>query len=124
MSEIYSVGQSAAVFGRQAGPAAADVIGFTRSQGSDSVREENSSGEVVSARVDEKNIRAQTERLSQALQQFHRHLKFEILEDSHEVVVKVIDSDTGDTIREIPPEHMQRVAEWIEEMGIVLDERA
>ncbi|HEX3029893.1 MAG TPA: flagellar protein FlaG, partial [Clostridia bacterium] len=41
-----------------------------------------------------------------------------------QIMVKVIDSDTGDVIREIPPEKtLDMVAKMWEMAGIVVDER-
>ena len=122
MSEIVSIGHAVPVYGRQAGSGVPDALGFTRSQGSDSIRKETSRRVDNPIRVNDKHNTAQTEEQSQTSRM--RHLKFEIQEDTNKVVVKVIDTDTGDTIREIPPEHMRRVADRIAEMGKMLDERA
>ena len=43
-------------------------------------------------------------------------LQFRIHEDSGRVQVKVVDSETKEILREIPPEHMPKIAASIKEM--------
>lgn len=59
-------------------------------------------------------------------------LQFKIHEDSGKVQVKVVDEETGEVIREIPPEQMLEIAAGIKEMlekfdkmvGVLVDKRA
>jgi flagellar protein FlaG len=55
---------------------------------------------------------------------FNRKLKFFVDHQSHEVTVKVIDSETDKVIRVLPPEELQRLHREIEEtIGFLFDER-
>ena len=62
---------------------------------------------------------AELEKISHAL---NRRLKFEIDQDSREIIVKVIDNETDKVIRVLPPEELQRLHSKIREtMGFLLD---
>jgi flagellar protein FlaG len=55
---------------------------------------------------------------------FNRRLKFEVDHESHEVTVKVIDSETDKVIKVLPPEELQRLHDSIKEtIGFLFDER-
>ena len=52
-------------------------------------------------------------------------LKFNKDDETGQTYVKIVDKETGDTIREIPPEEVRKLAEKLEEMvGILLDKKA
>jgi flagellar protein FlaG len=55
---------------------------------------------------------------------FNRRLKFELDHESHEVTVKVIDSETDKVIKVLPPEELQRLHHSLKEtIGFLFDER-
>lgn len=52
------------------------------------------------------------------------HLKFQIHEQTKDVMVKIIDDETGEVLKEIPPEKMlDMVAKLWEIAGIIVDEK-
>jgi flagellar protein FlaG len=54
---------------------------------------------------------------------FNRRLDFRMDQETHRVVVKVIDTETDKVIKEIPPEQVLRLAAKIQEMiGLLVDE--
>ncbi|MFO7937960.1 MAG: flagellar protein FlaG [Kiritimatiellia bacterium] len=54
---------------------------------------------------------------------FNRKLKFSINRDSNQVIVKVIDGETDNVIKEIPPEALQRLhSRMRESIGLLIDE--
>lgn len=54
----------------------------------------------------------------------NRSLRFKIHERTNEVIVKVIDSETQEVIREIPPEKLlDMFANMLEMAGLLVDER-
>jgi flagellar protein FlaG len=54
---------------------------------------------------------------------FNRRLDFRVDQETHRVVVKVIDTETDTVIKEIPPEQVLRLAAKIQEMiGLMVDE--
>ncbi|GHU92580.1 hypothetical protein FACS189479_02010 [Spirochaetia bacterium] len=55
---------------------------------------------------------------------FDKKLKFVVDHESHEVIVKVIDSATDKVIKVLPPEELQRLHSRIKEtIGFLFDER-
>jgi len=53
---------------------------------------------------------------------FNRRLKFEMNQDSNNIIVKVIDNETDKVIKVLPPEELQRLHSNIREtMGFLFD---
>jgi flagellar protein FlaG len=74
-------------------------------------------GEAVDIRV----TASELERISHT---FNKKLKFMIDHESHEVTVKVIDSETDKVIKELPPEELKRLHNKIKEtLGFLFDEK-
>jgi flagellar protein FlaG len=72
--------------------------------------------------VDLHTTAADLERISYTF--FNKKLKFMVDHESHEVIVKVIDSETDKVIKELPPEELQRLHNKIKEtLGFLFDER-
>ncbi len=62
------------------------------------------------------------EELNQALQTRHISLQFSVDESVDKIVVKVTDKETGDVIRQIPPEEQLRIASHLRELlGVLLN---
>lgn len=73
--------------------------------------------------------RAELEKAVKSIQDFsdstQRNLKFSIDEKSHQVVVKVIATQTGMVVRQIPDEAAVKLAHSLSETGsLILDEKA
>ncbi|MGB7605782.1 MAG: flagellar protein FlaG [Lutisporaceae bacterium] len=74
--------------------------------------------------MDEKQWINLIERANKALNGGNRNFEFSIHEATKEIVVKVIDTDTNEVIREIPNEKiLDMVAKMWEMAGIFVDER-
>jgi flagellar protein FlaG len=55
---------------------------------------------------------------------FNRKLRFHVDHESHEVTVKVIDSETDKVIKVLPPEELQRLHSRVKEaIGFLFDEQ-
>jgi flagellar protein FlaG len=54
------------------------------------------------------------------LSEFHVNLNFEVSQETGDVVVKVINSDTQEVIRQIPPEDLLKVRDKLQELRGVL----
>lgn len=53
----------------------------------------------------------------------NRSIQFSIDESSHDIVVRVVDKDTGEVIREVPPESIQKLREKMAELtGLLVEE--
>ena len=64
------------------------------------------------------------EQANRALQTNNAYLKFSIHEKTHQIMVKVVDSQTDEVIRELPPEKvLDMVARMWELAGILVDEK-
>lgn len=78
----------------------------------------------IEANVQER-IREAIQALNESTQLVGRQLAFSIHEDTGRTIVRVIDRDTDEVIREIPPEEILDLVARINEMiGLLLDERA
>lgn len=72
---------------------------------------------------DKAHISEAIEKLKHTGEIFNRRLDFRIHEETHRVVVKVIDTETDKVIKEIPPEQILQLAARIQEMiGLLVDE--
>ena len=64
------------------------------------------------------------DRAVKALQGPQTTLDISIHEKTHEIMVKVLNKDTGELIREVPPEKtLDLVAKMMEIAGIIIDEK-
>jgi len=72
---------------------------------------------------DEQLVKA-IERAIKAIQGPYTSLEFSVHEKTKQIMVKVLDKESGDVIREIPPEkNLDLVAKIWEMAGILVDER-
>jgi flagellar protein FlaG len=64
-------------------------------------------------------------RMNEHMQQMQRRLRFNVDEASGHIVVKVIDTETNEVIRQIPSEEMLAMMKHINEFdGLILNDRA
>lgn len=69
----------------------------------------------------EKEVEEVVSNLNEFVQNIRRDLSFTVDEDSGRTVIKVIDSETDQVIRQIPPEDVINVAKRLAEMsGVIL----
>ncbi|MFZ5814020.1 MAG: flagellar protein FlaG [Bacillota bacterium] len=55
---------------------------------------------------------------------FSKALKFEVADDGHRIIVKVVDTRSGEIIREIPPEKLVEAFESMEDyLGVLFDRK-
>ena len=66
-----------------------------------------------SKEVAEVKVEQVVEELNQAIQNVHRSLQFSVDKESGKTVIKVVDVDTDEVIREIPPEETRKLAQQI-----------
>jgi flagellar protein FlaG len=70
------------------------------------------------------DIRSTMEDLEHLSLVFKRKLKFHVDQESREIIVKVIDSETDKVIRELPPKELQRLHSSLKEaIGFLFDEQ-
>lgn len=74
--------------------------------------------------VGEEQLIRNIDRAVKALQGPQTTLDISIHEKTHEIMVKVLNKDTGELIREVPPEKtLDLVAKMMEIAGIIIDEK-
>lgn len=75
--------------------------------------------------VSEKTILDCIQKANRAMEDFaHTALRYSVHDKTNTIVVKVINKDTNEVIKEIPPEKMlDMVANLMELSGIIVDER-
>jgi flagellar protein FlaG len=72
-----------------------------------------------------KIIEKTAEDINKKLKLFNSHLKIEIDNETNIQVVKVVDNDTKEVIRQIPSEEMLKIAKYIDEItGLLFKDMA
>jgi len=73
-----------------------------------------------SGTVEDKRIEEVVDNLNELAQSVQRKLEFTVDEDSGKTIIKVIDAETGDTIRDIPPEEILNMQKHLREVSDLL----
>ena len=74
--------------------------------------------------TDIKDLKSAVNFSNKVLFKNNTHLKFEVHKVTKDIMVKIIDDETGDVLKEIPPEKiLDMVAKLWEIAGIFVDER-
>lgn len=107
---LQSKGGSGRVSGVQES-SAVDAPGQTRSSIQDAV-EQQATASVPSGPGE---IGEAVESLNQYAQSVQRQLEFTVDEESGKTIIKVIDAETGETIRDIPPEEVLNMQKQLKE---------
>jgi len=90
---------------------AVDALGEPRSLIQDTVEQQAA----VLAPVDQEQVGEAVENLNQYAQSVQRQLEFTVDEESGKTIIKVIDAETGETIRDIPPEDVLNMQKKLKE---------
>ena len=74
--------------------------------------------------IGEEQLIKTIEKVNKKLRGIPTSLEFVIHEKTHDIMIKVINQETGEVIREIPPEKiLDMVANFLEKAGLIIDER-
>ena len=112
--------------GKVVGKAKRDTTGKTGIKGNSLIMEETSGKDSYSIKESQE---AEMEKIHKALEIISEQLpnteaKFGIHEDTNRVMIKLIDKDTKEVIKEIPPEKtLDTIANCMKIAGIILDEK-
>jgi flagellar protein FlaG len=68
----------------------------------------------------ERNLQDAVNDVQHYVQNVHTHLSFSVEDDTGETVIKVVDSDTDETIRQIPSQEFLEIAKMLEKTKSVL----
>jgi flagellar protein FlaG len=105
MANQFSINMSAGMVAPPSADAVTKVRDVSSSQqGATAARE--STGQ---AKDQARSIDDVVSGLNEMVQNLHRHLQFSVDEDSGDTVIKVIDSDTQQVVRQIPSEEIVRL---------------
>jgi len=102
-----------------------------RSQDSATLHQRNEAGLLNSdirsqkaKEIGEQQLDQLIEQGNRILQRLDTHLKWSVNKESNRMIVKVLDTRTNETIREIPPEkYLELVQNLCEQVGLFLDEK-
>ncbi len=113
-----------------------ETIGLTSSQLFANPRPANVKAAVPEAEVARTNTSAEeaaklkaemrqiVDELARMARSFNRRLEFSINEDINQVIVKIVDQDSGEVVKQIPPEDVVRVHARIREaIGLLFDQK-
>jgi len=74
--------------------------------------------------ISEKMLTGIVKEANKAIMMYNRSLEFSVHEKTKDIIVRVIDTETKEVIREIPPEKiLDLVASILEMAGLLVDER-
>lgn len=74
--------------------------------------------------VDIDTVKGATEQINKLIQQFNRNLQFTVDEDTGVNVVKVIDNESKEVIRQMPTEEMLAIAKALDKLrGLLIQDR-
>lgn len=83
------------------------------------------SGQTLPPPADSGEVKQAVSRLNSYVQNLRRDLQFRVDEDSNRVIVTVVDSESGEVIRQIPSDEVLAVAQNLQHAhGLLVDERA
>lgn len=69
---------------------------------------------------DKEQVKAIVDRLNRMSRVLDRKIQFEIASETEDVVVKIVDRETGHTIRQIPPKELVKLASRMEEIHEII----
>lgn len=76
------------------------------------------------AMLDPKELQEQAEGMNKMLEASYTDLKFNVHEDLDRIYVQVLERETEEVVREIPPEKfLDMVASMLEQVGILVDKK-
>lgn len=104
-------------------PKIREVVNKSVTKGEDIVRMQQKKAENVSAPTEKQLIEA-VQAGNKELKKLETNLRFSIHEKTHQVMVKIVNSETEEVIREIPSEKIiDLVASIMERAGILVDKK-
>lgn len=84
----------------------------------------NNNGNIKEKKVSKEELIHAVNTANESLKTHNRELKYSVHKETNTIMVKLIDSNTNETIKEMPPEKiLDMVAKMWEMAGIFIDER-
>jgi len=89
------------------------------------VDEKDAQSDVAREKLTSRQTEDLVNELNDVMKAVHTQLSFSIDKDTKRIVVKVLDTDTQEVIRQIPPQELLRFSARIQELlGVLFDESA
>lgn len=108
----------------------ASVMRVTGSNGGTDSTKENKNPKSVpakdakEARIPERVVSDALDKANKVIASNNRRFEYSIHKKTHEIMIKVINTDTNEVVREIPPEKiLDLIANLMQLAGLVVDER-
>lgn len=77
------------------------------------------------SKEEEKELKSALRDVNEHMQNIQRNLQFEVDKESNQTIVRVVDTQSGEVVRQIPAEEVIRMAKRMEEMdGLLMSEHA
>ena len=95
------------------------LLPIAGSHDTESIRQILPTGKVDNAEPTSEEVRVVVEKLNRQIQSLQRELSFSVDEDSGRTVVRVLDSQTNEVVRQIPSEEVLKLAR---QLDIILSE--
>jgi flagellar protein FlaG len=74
--------------------------------------------------IDKSNFDKQADKLNQVMDLFNYSIRFTLDDESKRMVVKVVNSETDEVVRQIPPKEMLQLMNRLDQVvGVILDEK-
>jgi flagellar protein FlaG len=75
--------------------------------------------------IDRRTIEEATKKVQQTVSMFNSALQFQIDQDTEKVVIKIIDTNTKEVIKQIPPQEILEIAKALDKLqGLLVREKA
>lgn len=76
------------------------------------------------SKQEDKELKSSLLDVNEHMQNIERNLQFEVDKESNQTIVRVVDTQSGEVVRQIPAEEFIRMAKRMEEMdGLLMSER-
>jgi flagellar protein FlaG len=63
----------------------------------------------------QEEVRRSAEKVKEAISQLNRGIRFEIDESTHTIITKIVDKNTNEVIRQIPPQEVVKIAQRLKQ---------
>jgi len=96
-------------------------------QSNDQVRQNNklNESEVKVKEIKEKDINKALDKLNTFLEDKRTHAEYAVHDKLKDVMIKIVDDETGEVIQELPPKKvLDMVAKMCEMVGLIVDNKA
>jgi len=92
-------------------------------QSHQTVQKDKPTSEETSTAVEE--INREVEQINDQLSALNRSIRFSVDDSTHDIVVRVVDKESGEVIKELPPENILKLRERMKELsGLMVEEEA